>query len=110
MTSFTVARKAMIERHIKPYGICNEKLLDVMGSVPRHLFVSQAMAAQAYSNNALPIGKGQTISQPLMVARMTQDLHLSGKEKVLEIGTGCGYQTAILSQLAKAVYTIEYIE
>ena len=90
-------------------GINDSRLIDAMMKIPRHIFVEEAMAAQAYSDSALPIGEKQTISQPYMVALMTEMLHLTGTEKVLEIGTGSGYQTAILAQLAARVYTIERI-
>jgi len=101
------ARKRMIESQIKARGITDICLIDAMLKIPRHIFVEEAMAAQAYSDTALPIGEKQTISQPYMVALMIEKLLLTGKEKVLEIGTGSGYQTAILAQLAARVYTIE---
>lgn len=81
-----------------------------MSIVPRHLFVDPALASHAYKDSSLPIGEGQTISQPYMVAKMTQLLELKGDERVLEIGTGCGYQTAVLSRLCRRVYTVERIE
>ena len=84
-------------------------VLDAMLKIPRHIFVQEALAAQAYSDSSLPIGEKQTISQPYMVALMTELLALTGKEKVLEIGTGSGYQTAILATLADRVYTAERI-
>jgi len=99
----------MIQSQIVARGINDSRLIDAMMKVPRHIFVEEAMAAQAYSDSALPIGEKQTISQPYMVALMTQMLHLTGTEKVLEIGTGSGYQTAILARLAARVYTIERI-
>ena len=99
----------MIESQIVARGINDSRLIDAMMKIPRHIFVEEAMAAQAYSDSALPIGEKQTISQPYMVALMTEMLHLTGTEKVLEIGTGSGYQTAILARLAARVYTIERI-
>jgi protein-L-isoaspartate(D-aspartate) O-methyltransferase len=81
-----------------------------MGKVPRHLFVSEAMKPHAYQDEPLPIGEGQTISQPYIVAYMTEVLGLQGGEKVLEVGTGSGYQTAVLAEIAKDVYTIELVE
>lgn len=106
---FEHARKRMIESQIVARGINDSRLIDAMMKIPRHIFVEEAMAAQAYSDSALPIGEKQTISQPYMVALMTEMLHLTGTEKVLEIGTGSGYQTAILARLAARVYTIERI-
>jgi protein-L-isoaspartate(D-aspartate) O-methyltransferase len=91
------------------YHIKDEKVLATMNRVPRHLFVPEALKAQAYKDNALPIAAGQTISQPFIVARMTELLGLNGKERVLEIGGGSGYQTAILASLARKVYSIERI-
>ena len=103
------ARKRMVENQIVARGINDRRLIDAMLKVPRHIFVEEAMASQSYSDSALPIGEKQTISQPYMVALMTETLQLTGTEKVLEIGTGSGYQTAILAQLAARVYTIERI-
>lgn len=107
MINLENARKRMIESQIKARGINDSRLIDAMLKIPRHIFVEEAMASQAYSDTALPIGEKQTISQPYMVALMTEMLQLTGTEKVLEIGTGSGYQTAILAQLAARVYTIE---
>lgn len=90
-------------------GINDANVLAVMKSTPRHLFVSEALWPKAYGDHPLPIGESQTISQPLTVALMTQALELTGEERVLEIGTGSGYQAAVLSQLAYKVYTIERI-
>jgi len=103
-------RQLMIEHQIKGRGIYNEKLLKVMMQIPRHLFVLEGMRASAYDDNPLPIGSGQTISQPYIVALMTELLELGGDEKVLEIGAGSGYQAAILSKLAKKIYTIERVD
>ncbi len=108
MTS-TRTRARMIER-LREQGIRDEVVLGAMNAVPRHIFVDEALAIRAYEDTPLPIGSGQTISQPWVVARMTE-LARNGRdlESVLEIGTGCGYQTAILAQLAKTVYTVERI-
>ena len=92
------------------YEIRDEQIIDVIESIPRELFVPEYLKDDAYVDSALPIGFGQTISQPSLVAYMTQLLELTGKEKVLEIGTGSGYQTAILAKLADRVYTIEILE
>src|SRR5687768_2459229 len=106
MNSFARARLRMVEQHLKPRGITDPRVLEVMGRVPRELFVGEALASQAYHDSPLPIGEKQTISQPYIVAFMTQALALTGTERVLEIGTGSGYQTAVLSQLASWVYSI----
>jgi protein-L-isoaspartate(D-aspartate) O-methyltransferase len=102
-------RDRLVKR-LKEHGIRNEAVLNQIRNVPRHLFVDEALASRAYEDTALPIGQGQTISQPYVVARMTEAL-LSGLngEKVLEIGTGCGYQTAVLSPLVKEIYSVERI-
>lgn len=107
---YSVARGRMIEEQLLPRGIKNEKILQVMGQVPRHIFVEDALQSQAYGDYPLPIGEGQTISQPYVVALMTQTLELQGNETVLEIGTGCGYQTAVLAALCKRVYSVERIK
>ncbi len=107
--NFDIARKRMVEAQIVSRGVKDRRLIEAMLKVPRHVFVEEAMAAQAYSDTPLPIGEKQTISQPYMVALMTELLELSGKEKVLEIGTGSGYQAAILATLADRVYTVERI-
>jgi protein-L-isoaspartate(D-aspartate) O-methyltransferase len=95
---------------VRKNGVTDEKVLEAMGRVPRELFVSRALAVEAYDDITLPIGEQQTISMPSVVGYMTQCLGLTGREKVLEIGTGCGYQTSILCRLAKRVFTIERIE
>jgi protein-L-isoaspartate(D-aspartate) O-methyltransferase len=100
-------RQAMVETQIRKRGIKDERVLQTMRSVPRHEFVPGEWKNAAYSDEALPIGEGQTISQPYIVAVMCAALHLEGTEKVLEIGTGCGYQAAVLSCLAREVHTIE---
>ena len=95
---------------LRAQGIRNEVVLEQIRNVPRHLFVDEALATRAYENTALPIGLGQTISQPYIVARMTEALLESAPRKVLEVGTGCGYQTAVLAPLVKVVYSIERIK
>ena len=100
----------MAREQLVPRGIYDQRVLDAMTTVPRHLFVEDALQNQAYGDFPLPIGAGQTISQPYIVALMTQALQLRGDENVLEIGTGCGYQTAILAQLADRVYSVERIK
>jgi protein-L-isoaspartate(D-aspartate) O-methyltransferase len=97
----------MVEEQLVPRGIRDARVLQVMTEVPRHYFVDSALASQAYSDNALPIGERQTLSQPYIVARMLQLLELRGGEAVLEIGTGTGYQTALLARLAAKVYSVE---
>ena len=104
-----VARRRMVEQQLRPRGIHDRHVLRIMEAMPRHLFVDDTLIARAYSDHALPIGEDQTISQPYMVALMTQALDLTGEEKVLEIGTGSGYQTAILAELADRVFTIDRI-
>jgi protein-L-isoaspartate(D-aspartate) O-methyltransferase len=101
-----IQRQQMIEA-LRKSGVHDERLLSVIASTPRELFVDEAQARLAYEDRALPIAMGQTISQPLMVALMTQALQLRGHERVLEIGTGSGYQTAILAQLAAHIYSVE---
>jgi len=106
---FAIARRLMVERHIRARGVKDPRVLAAMEQVPRHLFVEDALRAQAYGDYPLPIGNRQTISQPYMVAAMTEALKLTGREKVLEVGTGSGYQTAILSCLAQRVFSVERI-
>jgi protein-L-isoaspartate(D-aspartate) O-methyltransferase len=106
---FARERDRMVEEQVAARGITDARVLDAMRRVPRHLFVEEALEEQAYGDHPLPIGEGQTISQPFMVAKMTELLRLSGTEKVLEIGTGSGYQSAVLGQLAGRVCTIERI-
>ncbi len=103
-------RKEMLERQIIRRGIKNQQVLDAMLKVERHLFVPPRLKSDAYDDNPLPIGNGQTISQPYIVAFMSEKLDIRKHHKVLEVGTGSGYQTAILCELAKEVYTIELIE
>jgi protein-L-isoaspartate(D-aspartate) O-methyltransferase len=109
MDRYRKQRARMVESQIKSRGIQDPRVLKVMESVPRHLFVDEGLVDQAYSDNPLPIGEKQTISQPYIVALMTEALELKGREKVLEIGTGSGYQTAILAQLADRVFSIERV-
>jgi protein-L-isoaspartate(D-aspartate) O-methyltransferase len=101
------ARRRMVQVQLRERGIHDLHVLRIMEAMPRHLFVDEALEAKAYSDSALPIGASQTISQPYMVALMTQALELTGEEKVLEIGTGSGYQTAILAELSDRVFTVE---
>jgi protein-L-isoaspartate(D-aspartate) O-methyltransferase len=107
--NYDIARKRMVEIQVVGRGIQDRRVIDAMLKIPRHLFVEEAMAAQAYNDNPLPIGERQTISQPYMVALMSELLELKGKERVLEIGTGSGYQAAVLAVLADRVYTMERI-
>ncbi len=106
---FEIAREQMVARDLRPRGITDPRVLDAMAKVPRHLFVDEALWDQAYGDFPLPIGHGQTISQPYIVALMTQELGLKGDERVLEIGTGSGYQAAVLAELARAVFSVERI-
>ena len=99
----------MVDEQIVARGIKDERVIDGMRRLSRHLFVEEALQSQAYNDYPLPIGYGQTISQPYMVALMTEALELKGHEQVLEIGTGSGYQTALLAFLAEKVYSIERI-
>ena len=97
----------MVERLRDHYKIADLRVLDVMNRVPRHLFVPEALRSQAYKDNALPIASGQTISQPFIVARMTEILELTRRDKVLEVGAGTGYQTAVLAALSRSVFAVE---
>jgi protein-L-isoaspartate(D-aspartate) O-methyltransferase len=106
---FEGARRTMVERDLRGRGIRDPRVLAIMGSIPRHRFVPARLRSSAYDDRPLPIGKGQTISQPYIVAFMTELLELQGTEKVLEIGTGSGYQTAVLGKLAAQVFSIEII-
>lgn len=99
----------MVDTQLMPRGIKDRRVLDAMRMVPRHLFVDDSIQYRAYDDMALPIGEGQTISQPYMVAIMTELLQLKGDEKVLEIGTGSGYQAAVLAELSREVFTIERV-
>ncbi len=106
---YLTSRQRMVEEQLVPRGIVDEPTLSAMIQVPRHVFVDDAMASQAYGDYPLPISGEQTISQPYIVALMTQALQLSGTERVLEIGTGSGYQAAVLSRLCEKVYTVERV-
>jgi protein-L-isoaspartate(D-aspartate) O-methyltransferase len=101
------SRKRMVEHDLKGRDITDAKVLEIMGRVPRHLFVDKSLQSKAYADHPLPIGEGQTISQPYIVALMTQILQVKPGEKVLEIGAGSGYQAAVLAELTDQVYTIE---
>jgi protein-L-isoaspartate(D-aspartate) O-methyltransferase len=107
---YETERRSMVSGQLISRGIMDERVLGAMEKVERHLFVEENLQNRAYKDCALPIGAGQTISQPYMVALMTELLALKGNEKVLEIGTGSGYQAAVLSLLAAEVYTVERIE
>lgn len=110
MKNYERLRHLMVETQLIPREIKDKRVLETMRNIPRHLFMPESYRDDAYEDMALPIGEGQTISQPYMVAIMTEILELSGSEKVLEIGTGSGYQAAILAKLAYEVYTTERIE
>jgi protein-L-isoaspartate(D-aspartate) O-methyltransferase len=107
MMNFQKARDRMVDSQLVGRGIHDKRVLDAMRKVPRHLFVDEALQEQAYSDHPLPIADKQTISQPYIVALMTESLELQGHEKVLEIGTGSGYQAAILAELAQRVFSVE---
>lgn len=109
MNAHSSKRQYMVDTQIISRGIKDQRVIEAMRKVPRHLFLDEALWPQAYEDHPLPIGEKQTISQPYIVALMTEALNLTGKEKVLEIGSGSGYQTAILAELAEQVYTIERI-
>jgi protein-L-isoaspartate(D-aspartate) O-methyltransferase len=105
--AFTAERRTMIDVQIRKRGVSSVRVLEAMASVPRHEFVPAQFRDDAYADKPLPIGEGQTISQPYMVAAMTEALELTGSERVLEIGTGSGYQAAVLSLLVSQVITVE---
>lgn len=107
--NYETSRQRMVDEQLVPRGITDKLTLAAMTQVPRHLFVDDAMRSRAYGDYPLPIAAGQTISQPFIVALMTQTLGLSGSEKILEIGTGSGYQAAILSRMCQRIYTVERI-
>ena len=109
MIDLSKARLKMVEEQITSRGVKDAKLIAAMKKIPRHLFVEEALQNQAYTDHPLPIGEKQTISQPYMVALMTEALLLTGKENVLEIGTGSGYQTAILAEMSEKVFSVERI-
>jgi protein-L-isoaspartate(D-aspartate) O-methyltransferase len=108
-SDYVRAREKMVKEQIIGRGIRDQRVIAAMLQVPRHLFIPEALLGQAYGDSALPIGEGQTISQPYMVAYLSEKLCLRGKEKVLEVGTGSGYQAAILARLAERVYSTERI-
>jgi protein-L-isoaspartate(D-aspartate) O-methyltransferase len=103
-------RREMVARFVAPRGVDDPRVLEAMGEVPRHLFVPEPLRGRAYGDHSLPIGFGQTISQPYVVGVMTQRLGVSSEHKVLEVGSGSGYQTAILGRLARSVYSLERID
>ncbi len=105
---FRDARRAMVDEQIAVRGVTDPRVLAAMAAVPRERFVPDEKRAQAFADNPLPIGEGQTISQPYIVAYMTEQLNLRGDERVLEVGAGCGYQSAVLARLCRRVYAIEY--
>ena len=107
---FVIPRERMVTEQLARRGIRDERVLRAMGKIPRHLFVDEALAGRAYGDYPLPIGERQTISQPYMVALMTEALELVGHERVLEIGSGSGYQTAVLAELCSKVYSVERIK
>jgi len=107
--NFARTRLKMVEEQVVARGVKDARVIAAMRKVPRHLFVEEALQNQAYSDRPLPIGEKQTISQPYMVALMSEALQLTGKEKVLEIGAGSGYQTAILAEMARQVFSVERI-
>ncbi|MCK4591190.1 MAG: protein-L-isoaspartate(D-aspartate) O-methyltransferase [Candidatus Latescibacteria bacterium] len=109
MDDYASLRKEMVVIQLEGRDIVDPKVLQAMRTVPRHRFVDRSLRLQAYDDRPLPIGQGQTISQPYMVALMTQCLELSGDERVLEIGTGSGYQAAILAEIVREVFTVERI-
>jgi protein-L-isoaspartate(D-aspartate) O-methyltransferase len=108
--SFASSAGAMVERQLRPRGIDDARVLRVMAKVPRENFVAQELRSRAYEDHPLPIGYGQTISQPFIVAFMTQELKPKSSDRVLEIGTGSGYQAAVLAELVAEVYTIEIVK
>jgi protein-L-isoaspartate(D-aspartate) O-methyltransferase len=110
MTDFERQRERMVERQLRRRGITDERVLEAMGAVPRELFVGERFGRRAYYDGALPIGAGQTISQPWVVAAICEGLALDGDELVLEIGTGSGYSTAVLARLAREVVSVERVE
>ncbi|MBN2124357.1 MAG: protein-L-isoaspartate(D-aspartate) O-methyltransferase [Deltaproteobacteria bacterium] len=107
---YRYSRERMVKNQLAPRGIRDARVLEVMGRIQRHLFVEEALIGEAYNDHPLPIGHKQTISQPYIVALMTEALELTGEEKTLELGTGSGYQTAILAELSREVYTVERIK
>jgi protein-L-isoaspartate(D-aspartate) O-methyltransferase len=109
-SAYLLPRKRMVEQQLSQRDIRDERVLSAMSQVERHRFVPDELVAEAYDDNPLPIGYGQTISQPYIVALMTQLVRPKSTDRVLEIGTGCGYQSAVLAELVKEVYSIEIVE
>jgi protein-L-isoaspartate(D-aspartate) O-methyltransferase len=109
LAEYRIPRERMIERLRAHYGIRDQRVLEAMRAIPRHFFVPEALQSRAYGDHALPIDANQTISQPFIVARMTELLELDERSRVLEIGAGSGYQTAVLARVAAQVYSIERI-
>ncbi|MBI5056602.1 MAG: protein-L-isoaspartate(D-aspartate) O-methyltransferase [Nitrospirae bacterium] len=107
---YSISRREMVEAQLAGRGIKDKRVLDAMSKIPRHHFVASPFRNSAYDDHPLPIGEGQTISQPYVVALMTEALKLKSSDRVLEIGTGSGYQAAVLAEMVKEVYTIEIIE
>jgi protein-L-isoaspartate(D-aspartate) O-methyltransferase len=107
---YRLAREKMVETQLIPRGISDKRVLAAVRKVPRHRFVGIGLLGEAYNDHPLPIGEGQTISQPYIVALMTEALELTGTEYTLEIGTGSGYQTALLAELSRRVYTVERVK
>ena len=110
MINYEKERSRMVDQQIVGRGVKDERVLAVMRKIPRHEFLPEGIRGMAYNDSALPIGEGQTMSQPYMVALMTEFLGLKGTERVLEIGTGSGYQAAVLAELCQKVYTVERIK
>ena len=110
MINYEKERSRMVDEQIAGRGVKDERVLAVMRKIPRHEFLPEGIRAMAYNDSALPIGEGQTMSQPYMVALMTEFLGLKGTERVLEIGTGSGYQAAVLAELCQKVYSVERIK
>ncbi len=108
-SEFITARRRMVSEQVEKRGVSNKRVLDALREVPRHIFADDALRFQAYGGHALPIGWEQTLSQPYVVGKMSEALRLTGVEKVLEVGTGSGYQAAVLSRLAGKVYSMERI-
>ena len=108
--NYAKLRHKMVRKQIHDRGVANPRVLEVMSKVPRHRFIEPSFLSEAYADHALPIADNQTISQPYIVAQMTELLELQPAFKVLEIGTGCGYQTAVLAEIVEQVYTVEIIE
>jgi protein-L-isoaspartate(D-aspartate) O-methyltransferase len=107
---FAAARNRMVDTQLARRGIADPRVLDAMRAVPRHVFISEELAGEAYADHPVPIGFGQTISQPYIVAWMVEQLRLTPSSRVLEVGAGCGYQTAILARLAAEVFAVEIVD